>query len=193
MASRLRPDSAEWEYATRQAEAGDPIAVTATTIFEISHGLQKAARGGVRPAVGHLHWLRGQLEAGVIIALAFESRAAEVAGYLRAAHPAAPVGEPGPSAGPSRSGAWRGSSTSRSRPPRGLMVTASSPQTLISRCSPRHSTQPRPVHHHSQSSIQPAFSDETMAPLSASRVRRSKAACTECCQGSGTARVASAL
>jgi len=96
MASRLRPDSAEWQFATRQAAAGDPVAVTATTVFEISHGLHKAARGGVRPAVAHLRWLRGQLDAGVIIALAFDARAAEVAGYLRAAHPAAPAGEPQP-------------------------------------------------------------------------------------------------
>jgi predicted nucleic acid-binding protein len=90
-AARLRPASAALEYATDRLHAGTKVAFTAATLNEISYGLNKAAAAGRAQAGGHLLWLRAQIDAGLIDILAFEHRAAEVAGALRARMPVPPT------------------------------------------------------------------------------------------------------
>jgi predicted nucleic acid-binding protein len=89
-AARLRPDSPIFDHAREHRRAGDPIAFTATTLKEISHGLHKAATAGTQSASAQLQWLRDQIDAGLIDVLAFDDRAADVAGALRAAIPTPP-------------------------------------------------------------------------------------------------------
>ena len=89
-AARLRPESPVLEHARERRRAGDPIAFTATTLKEISHGLHKAATAGTQGAGAQLRWLRDQIDAGLIDVLAFNNRAADVAGALRAAIPTPP-------------------------------------------------------------------------------------------------------
>jgi predicted nucleic acid-binding protein len=86
-AARLRPDSAALNHALDRQRAGDPIAFTATTVKEISYGLRKAAASGRQAAGAQLRWLRDQIDAGLIEVLAFDDRAADIAGALRAAMP----------------------------------------------------------------------------------------------------------
>ena len=57
-AARLRPDSPVLDHARERRRAGDPIAFTATTLKEISHGLHKAAAAGRNAASAQLRWLR---------------------------------------------------------------------------------------------------------------------------------------
>jgi predicted nucleic acid-binding protein len=89
-AARLRPESPVLDHARERRRAGDPIAFTATTLKEISHGLHKAATAGTLGAGAQLRWLRDQIDAGLIDVLAFDDRAADVAGALRAAIPTPP-------------------------------------------------------------------------------------------------------
>jgi len=89
-AARLRPDSPVLDHAREHRRAGDPIAFTATTLKEISHGLHKAAASGRQAAGAQLRWLRDQIDAGLVEVLAFDDRAADVAGALRAALPTPP-------------------------------------------------------------------------------------------------------
>jgi predicted nucleic acid-binding protein len=90
-AARLRPASAALEYATDHLRAGAKVAFTAATLNEISYGLNKAATAG-RPQAGvQLLWLRAQIDAGLIDILAFDHRAAQVAGALRARMPIPPA------------------------------------------------------------------------------------------------------
>jgi predicted nucleic acid-binding protein len=89
-AARLRPESPVLDHAREHRRAGEPIAFTATTLKEISHGLHKAATAGTRGAGAQLRWLRDQIDAGLIDVLAFDDRAADVAGALRAAIPTPP-------------------------------------------------------------------------------------------------------
>jgi predicted nucleic acid-binding protein len=70
---------------------GDPVAFTASTLNEISYGLHKVASAGVQAADAQLRWLRDQIAAGLIDVLAFERRAADVAGALRARMPTPPA------------------------------------------------------------------------------------------------------
>jgi predicted nucleic acid-binding protein len=89
-ASRLRPDSPVLDHARERRRAGDPIAFTATTLKELSYGLRRAAASGRQAASAHLQWLRDQIDSGLIDVLAFDDRAADVAGALRAAIPTPP-------------------------------------------------------------------------------------------------------
>lgn len=89
-AARLRPDSPMLDHARDRRQAGDPIAFTATTLKEISHGLHKAATASRHAAGAQLRWLRNQIDAGLIDVLPFEHRAADIAGALRAASPTPP-------------------------------------------------------------------------------------------------------
>jgi predicted nucleic acid-binding protein len=89
-AARLRPDSPVLDHARERWRAGDPIAFTATTLKEISHGLRKAAASGRQAAGAQLRWLRDQIDAGLIDVLAFDDRAADIAGALRATIPTPP-------------------------------------------------------------------------------------------------------
>ena len=89
-AARLRPESPVLDHARERRQAGDPIAFTATTLKEISHGLHKAVTAGTQGAGAQLRWLRDQIDAGLIDVLAFDNRAADVAGALRAAIPTPP-------------------------------------------------------------------------------------------------------
>jgi len=89
-AARLRPDSPVLDHARERRRAGDPIAFTATTLKELSHGLHKAAAAGGQAAGAQLRWLRDQIDAGLIDVLAFDDRAADIAGALRAAIPTPP-------------------------------------------------------------------------------------------------------
>jgi predicted nucleic acid-binding protein len=90
-AARLRPDSPILDHAQERRRAGDPIAFTATTLTEISHGLHKAATAGRQAASAQLRWLRDQIDAGLIDVLAFDDHAADIAGALRAAIPTPPT------------------------------------------------------------------------------------------------------
>jgi predicted nucleic acid-binding protein len=90
-ASRLRPDSPVFDHAQERRRAGDPIAFTATTLKELSYGLRKAAASGRQAANAQLRWLRDQIDAGLIEVLAFDDRAADIAGALRAAIPTSPA------------------------------------------------------------------------------------------------------
>ncbi len=88
-AARLRPDSAVFAYAReRRREGAGPVAFSASTFFEIVRGLRKA---GGRAAGAQLDWLRDQIDGGLIDVLAFDDRAAEVAGALRADMPTPPL------------------------------------------------------------------------------------------------------
>jgi predicted nucleic acid-binding protein len=89
-AARLRPDSPALDHAQGRLQAGDPIAFTATTLKEISYGLHKATAAGRQAAGAQLRWLRDQIDAGLIEVLAFDDRAADIAGALRAAIPTPP-------------------------------------------------------------------------------------------------------
>lgn len=89
-AARLRPNSPVLTYAASRWQAGDPIAFTASTLNEISYGLRKAAAAGNPAADVQLRWLRDEIGAGVIDILAFDERAADVAGALRARMPIPP-------------------------------------------------------------------------------------------------------
>ncbi len=89
-AARLRPDSAVLDHARDRRRAGDPIAFTATTLKEISHGLHKAEAAGRHAAGAQLRWLRDQIDASLVEVLAFDDRAADIAGALRAAIPTPP-------------------------------------------------------------------------------------------------------
>ena len=89
-AARLRPNSPVLEFATNRWQAGDSIAFTASTFNEISYGLRKAAGGGHTAADAHLRWLREQIDGGLIDILAFDERAADIAGALRASMPTPP-------------------------------------------------------------------------------------------------------
>src|SRR5258708_4032312 len=89
-AARLRPDSTVLDHARERRRAGDPIAFTATTVKEISYGLRKAAASGRQAAGAQLRWLRDQIDAGLIEVLAFDDRAADIAGALRASIPTPP-------------------------------------------------------------------------------------------------------
>jgi predicted nucleic acid-binding protein len=90
-AARLRPASAALDYATERLLAGAKVAFTAATLNEISYGLNKGAAAGRAQALGQLLWLRAQIDAGLIDILAFDHRAAEVAGALRARMPIPPT------------------------------------------------------------------------------------------------------
>lgn len=111
-AARLRPDSPELEYVTSRWQLGDPVAITASTLSEISFGLCKASttlptlshlpegsdhppnRPGLNPrasaAGAQRGWLKDQIAAGLIDVLPFEHRAADIAGALRARIPTPP-------------------------------------------------------------------------------------------------------
>ncbi len=89
-AARLRPNSHALDHARDRRQAGDPIAFTATTLKEISHGLHKAAAAGTQAAGAQLQWLRDQIHAGLVDVLPFDDRAADIAGALRAAIPTPP-------------------------------------------------------------------------------------------------------
>jgi predicted nucleic acid-binding protein len=90
-AARLRPDSAVLAYARERHERGDPVAFSASTFSEIAYGLRKAALAGLTAAGAQLAWLRDQIDAGLIDVLAFDDRAAEAAGALRADMPTPPA------------------------------------------------------------------------------------------------------
>lgn len=90
-AARLRPDSPVLEYATSRRRAGERIAFTASTWSEISYGLHKATVAGSAAAGMQLQWLRAQIATGLIAILAFDDRAAEIAGALRAHLPVPPA------------------------------------------------------------------------------------------------------
>ena len=96
-AARLRPDSPELDYVRSRWQLGDPVAFTASTLSEISFGLCKAtlpAEGldpaGASAADAQRGWLKDQIAAGLIDVLAFEHRAADIAGALRARIPTPP-------------------------------------------------------------------------------------------------------
>ena len=89
-AARLRPHSPVLDHARDRRRAGHPIALTATTLKEISYGLRKATASRQRAAGAQLRWLRDQIDAGLIDVLAFDDRAADIAGALRAAIPTPP-------------------------------------------------------------------------------------------------------
>jgi predicted nucleic acid-binding protein len=89
-AARLRPNSSVLAYAANRQQAGDPIAFTASTLNEISYGLCKAAAAGNPAADVQLRWLRDEIGAGIVDILAFDERAADVAGALRARMPIPP-------------------------------------------------------------------------------------------------------
>jgi len=89
-AARLRPDSQALVYATERWRAGDPLAFTASTFNEISYGLRKAAGTGRTAAELQVRWLREQIATGLIDILAFDHRAADIAGALRAQIPTPP-------------------------------------------------------------------------------------------------------
>lgn len=91
-AARLRPHSTVLEHAKSRWQAGDPIAFTASTLNEISYGLSKATAAGSQAAAMQLRWLREEIDAGLIDILAFDDRAAELAGALRARMPTPPTG-----------------------------------------------------------------------------------------------------
>lgn len=90
-AARLRPGGSFYEYAERRAQAGDRVAFTATTLTEITYGLRKAAGSGTAAAQVQLLWLRDQINRGLVDILAFDDRAADVAGALRAKLPIPPA------------------------------------------------------------------------------------------------------
>jgi predicted nucleic acid-binding protein len=89
-AARLRPDSRALAYATGALLVGEKVAFTASTLNEISYGLHKAAMTGSGAAEAQLHWLRAQILAGLLDILAFDDRAADLAGCLRARMPSPP-------------------------------------------------------------------------------------------------------
>ncbi len=89
-AARLRPDSPVLDHVQGRRRTGDPIAFTATTLKEISYGLNKAASSGRQAAGAQLRWLRDQIDAGLIEVLTFDDRAADIAGALRATLPTPP-------------------------------------------------------------------------------------------------------
>jgi predicted nucleic acid-binding protein len=90
-AARLRPGSPVLDHAQDRRRTGNPIAFTATTLKEIAYGLLKAAASGRQAAGAQLRWLRDQIDAGLVEVLAFDDRAAEIAGALRADMPTPPT------------------------------------------------------------------------------------------------------
>ncbi len=107
-AARLRPDSPVFDHARDRRRAGDPIAIAATTLKEISYGLHKAATAGRQAAGAPRQWVRAQIDAGLLDVLPFDDRAADVAGALRAANPIPPstIKRPRDRSKPDNSVAW---------------------------------------------------------------------------------------
>ncbi len=91
-AARLRPDSPVLAFASeRRRDGAGPVAFSASTLFEVAHGLRKATAAGSAAAGAQLHWLRDQIDAGLVEVLPFDDRAAEIAGALRADTPTPPA------------------------------------------------------------------------------------------------------
>jgi predicted nucleic acid-binding protein len=90
-AARLRPDSALLAYASDRRKRAGPVAFSASTCFELAHGLRKAVSAGSAAAGAQLAWLRDQIDAGLLEVLPFDARAAEVAGVLRVDMPTPPA------------------------------------------------------------------------------------------------------
>ncbi len=90
-AARLRPGSSAFDYATSRGNRGEKIAFTAGTLNEISYGLHKAVATGSAAAEQQLQWLRAQIGTGLIDILAFDDRAADIAGALRSRMPIPPI------------------------------------------------------------------------------------------------------
>ena len=139
-AARLRPDSAAHELALTQWRAADPMAVTATTLMEIKYGLAKLAK--VKPAAAvQRDWLQAEIDAGVVVVLDFNERAASITGALRAAQPAPPTNRPATEGPPRPTTAWRGSAIFRPpRPPTRTATRWRPPMPITwpsSRCWPR--------------------------------------------------------
>lgn len=90
-AARLRPGSPTLDYATSRRKKGEKIALTASTLNEISYGLHKAVAAGSAAAEQQLQWLRAQIGTGLIDILPFDDRAADIAGALRSHMPIPPA------------------------------------------------------------------------------------------------------
>jgi predicted nucleic acid-binding protein len=89
-----------------RAAAGDPVAITAPTVMEISHGLAKAAAhdDAFRPARA---WFTRLITGDLIAVHHLDRHGALVAGRLRAAHPLPPTSGPARKATkPDQRAAW---------------------------------------------------------------------------------------
>jgi predicted nucleic acid-binding protein len=74
-----------------QAQAGEPIAITAPTVMEVVQGLQVGAADDSRMALA-LAWFTRLASSDLVEVLPFDRPAAVVAGRLRALHPTPPSG-----------------------------------------------------------------------------------------------------
>jgi predicted nucleic acid-binding protein len=90
LAARIRPGAPELEHVRERRVAGEPVAIAAPSVLELTYGLRKAALAGNARLAGHLRWLRGLLELGAVRVLPLDSRAAQLAGEARALRPAPP-------------------------------------------------------------------------------------------------------
>ena len=103
IASRLYPGAVHERYLLEHAAGGDPVALAAPGVLEVSYGL---ARAGDR-YVAALHWFtRLVTSALVLVTLPFDATAAILAGRLRAMQPTPPTGVPRRSTKPEQRAAW---------------------------------------------------------------------------------------
>lgn len=90
LSARIRAGSPELEHVREQRLTGEPVAVAAPTVLELTYGLRKAALGGNARLAAHLRWLRGFLELGAVRVLPLDARGAQLAGDARAVRPVPP-------------------------------------------------------------------------------------------------------
>lgn len=90
LVSRLRETGVEIDYLNERLAAGDPVAITSTSILEVAYGFRREADAGNRSFVRLLAWLKRFVEAGPAELLPLTPRAALFAGEIRARRRTAP-------------------------------------------------------------------------------------------------------
>jgi len=85
----LFPGNAYEQHLLQRAAAGDPVALTAPGVLEITYGL---ARKGASVATGLRWFTRLAVSELLVVTLPFDAAAAVVAGRLRAAQATPPTG-----------------------------------------------------------------------------------------------------
>lgn len=91
VASRLHPTSDVLEYAIEQLRRGNPVRIAAPAVLEIVYGYERAVARDPRFATLR-DWFVGKLAGDTFNVVAFDGRAALVAGRLRGVKPYPPPG-----------------------------------------------------------------------------------------------------
>lgn len=103
VASRLYPGAVHERHVLERAAGGDPIALAAPGVLEISYGL---ARAGDKHAAALRWFTRLVTSALVLVTLPLDATAAILAGRLRAMQPAPPTSAPRRGSKPEQRAGW---------------------------------------------------------------------------------------